>query len=79
MNKPILIEIIACLVLGTILGIAFWLFDGGRTRKKASECPGGVSGAQIKPIKIYDGQWIEDIKQVGSYWSVGYVRRETIK
>ena len=74
----ILIQIIACIALGLILGVVFWLCDGGKPCQKVSECPVGVSNAQEmvfgrdrEPVKIYQGQWVEDSKQIGCWWSVG--------
>ena len=76
-NMKILIQIIACIILGTILGMGFWLCDGGKTRPKVSEGLGGASQAQEMAVKVYQGQWVEDIIKVGDYWSVGYL--EVIK
>ena len=66
-------QIIACIALGTILGLAFWLCDGGKTRPKVSEGLGGASQAQEMAVKIYQGQWVEDIKQIGCWWSSSYL------
>lgn len=63
-TKILLIQIAGCLALGTILGTAFWLFDGGKTQEKVSDCSGGVRGAQIKPIEIYTGKWHKDYLEV---------------
>ena len=57
-------QIIACVVFGTLLGVVFWLCDGGKP-------------SQEMAVKTYQGQWVEDIIKVGDYWSVGYV--EVIK
>ena len=58
----------------------FWYHEWVKPCKKVSECPVGVSDAQkvafksaISPVKIYQGQWVEDIIKVGDYWSVGYL------
>lgn len=56
----ILPQIIACVVFGTLLGVVFWLCDGGKP-------------SQEMAVKTYQGQWVEDIIKVGDYWSVGYV------
>ena len=69
----ILPQIIACIVFGTILGVVFWLCDGGKPCQKVSEGLGGASQAQEMAVKVYQGQWVEDIIKVGDYWSVGYL------
>ncbi len=74
----ILAQIGMCILLGTILGVCFWLCDGGKPCKKVYKRTVGASQAQemaLKsyPVKIYQGQWVEDIVKVGDYWSVGYL------
>lgn len=60
-TKQLLITIAGCLALGTVLGTAFWLFDGGKTSKKASDCPSGVSGVQeVASVNVYQGKWHKD-------------------
>lgn len=68
-TKILLIQIAGCLALGTVLGVSFWLFDGGKTRKEAYNCPGGVSNAQKmalenKIVKVYQGKWHKDYLEV---------------
>ena len=67
----ILAQIGICILLGIILGIVFWLCDGGKTRPKVSEWPGRASQAQEMAVKVYQGRWVEDIQQIGCWWSVG--------
>ena len=69
----ILAQIGICIFLGIIMGMSFWLCDGGKTRPKVSEWQERASQAQEMAVKVYRGQWIEDITNVGSYWSVGYL------
>ena len=54
----ILPQIIACVVFGTLLGVVFWLCDGGKP-------------SQEMAVKTYQGRWVEDIQQIGCWWSVG--------
>ncbi len=42
----ILAQIIACIVFGTILGVVFWLCDGGKARPEVSGGQEGASQAQ---------------------------------
>lgn len=37
--RILVIQIIVCIVCGLIIGISFSLLDGGKTHKKASNCP----------------------------------------
>ena len=60
----ILMQIIACIALGVFLGMVFWLCDGGKPYKQEM-------ALKLDSVKIYQGQWVEDIKKVGEYWSVG--------
>ena len=53
----ILPQIIACIVFGTILGVVFWLCDGGKPCQKVSEGLGGASQAQEMAVKVYSGIW----------------------
>lgn len=69
----IIAQIIVCIAFGTILGVTFWLCDGGKARPKASDGLGVASQAQEMPIKVYQGQWVEDIKQIGCWWSSSYL------
>ena len=69
----ILAQIIACIALGTILGMAFWLCDGGKTRPKVSEWQEMASQAQEMAVKVYQGRWVEDIVKVGDWWSMDYL------
>lgn len=73
----ILAQIGICVFLGIVLGMAFWLCDGGKTRPKVSKCPGDEIKRMELDFKIYQGRWVEDIVKVGDYWSVGYL--EVIK
>lgn len=50
-SKILLIQIIGCVALGTIIGLGWWLSDGGKTCEKVSDCPGGVSNAQEMAFK----------------------------
>ncbi len=59
-----LTQIIICIALGSILGIAFWLCDGGKTRPKVSKGQEWASQAQEMPIKVYDGEWHKDFLEV---------------
>lgn len=45
-TKIFLVQIPICLALGTVLGMAFWFFDGGKTHKKDADCSGKLSGTQ---------------------------------
>lgn len=65
----ILAQIIACLLFGTVLGMAFWMCDGGKACPKVSE-------AQGMAFKVYQGQWKEDIIKVDDYWSSSYLEVE---
>ena len=72
----ILPQIIACIALGAFLGMAFWLCDGGKARPKVSErleMAFKKVDRSLPVVKIYQGQWVEDIIKVGDYWSVGYL------
>lgn len=70
------IGIMGSIAIGTIIGVAFWWCDGGRTTKRASECPDGASCASKKAVKVYEGEWKENIVKVGEFWSVGYLERK---
>lgn len=42
---------------------------------KASNIPVVVFQSHSKTVvKMYDGKWEEDIKKIGEFWSVGYLR-----
>ena len=32
-----------------------------------------VFGGDSEPVKIYQGQWVEDIKPIGCWWSSSYL------
>ena len=66
-------QIIACIALGLFLGLAFWICDGGKLCKKVSEGLERASQAQEMPVNVYRGQRIEDIKQIGCWWSSSYL------
>lgn len=63
-TKILMVQIIGCIALGMILGVAFRQCDGGKTHPV--------------PIKEYSGHWVEDIKQVGDWWSSRYLQRVVI-
>lgn len=64
-TKILLIQTVVCIVLGTVLGMAFWLYDGGKTCKKVSACPGEVSNEQeTVSVKIYQGRWQKNFLEV---------------
>ena len=60
----ILAHIIACIALGTILGMAFWLCDGGKSRPMVSEGREEASLAQEILVKVYKGVWHENYLEV---------------
>ena len=67
----ILAQIIACIVFGTILGVVFWLCDGGKTCPKVSEGLERASQAQeyeikgvLDEIRVTRGVWHKDFLEV---------------
>ena len=58
-------EILLYISLFTIAILCWWITWREIPSKKASECPGGVSNAEIKPVKIYTGKWRKDYLEVG--------------
>ncbi len=60
----ILAQIIACIALGTILGVTFWLCDGGKTCPKVPRGQERASQAQEMPVKSYKGVWHKDFLEV---------------
>ena len=57
----ILPQIIACVVFGTLLGVVFWLCDGGKARPGVS---GGQERASRDEIRVTRGVWHKDFLEV---------------
>ena len=57
----ILAQIGICILLGTIIGIAFWLCDGGKARPGVS---GGQERASRDEIRVTRGVWHKDFLEV---------------
>lgn len=70
--KQLFITIAGCLALGTVLGVAFWLFDGGRGNLDYKGVLDEIRA--IKPeykyiwkpkqVEIYAGKWHKDYLEV---------------
>ena len=60
MNKTRNLTIQCVAVFVMFLGIGWWV---GREYERAYP----------EPVKTYQGRWVEDMKKVGDFWSVGYL------
>mgnify|MGYP001616496166 FL=1 len=60
----ILAQIGICILLGTIIGIAFWLCDGGKTRQKVSEGQEyEIRGEAMNHLEKYSDRELEEIQK----------------
>jgi len=70
MNKDYLNWWIWSVIMGFAILAACWWTVWEEIDK---QCP------EEKEVKVYTGEWVEDIVKVDSWWSVGYLELEVEK